>query len=190
MKLTLIRHGKTEANEKHLYCGFTDIPLSLTGKKELQTLKNSAAYPALLQSDTAVITSGMLRCEETLAILYGDLPHTINPAFKEMNFGKFEMYSYEKLKTNADYRNWITDDNEANLTPGGESGNLMKERVITALEKLIEANTDTLLITHGGVIAAIMDHLFPEEAKNRYEWQPGYGGGYRIDLDTRTYSQI
>ena len=28
MKLILIRHGKTAANEKHLYCGASDLPLS------------------------------------------------------------------------------------------------------------------------------------------------------------------
>ena len=27
MKLILIRHGKTVANENHLYCGSTDLPL-------------------------------------------------------------------------------------------------------------------------------------------------------------------
>ena len=26
MTIYLIRHGKTEANEKHLYCGSTDLP--------------------------------------------------------------------------------------------------------------------------------------------------------------------
>lgn len=35
MKLILIRHGKTEANEKHLYCGSTDVSLSESGIKEL-----------------------------------------------------------------------------------------------------------------------------------------------------------
>ena len=35
MRLILIRHGKTEANEKHLYCGSTDLPLSEAGKAAL-----------------------------------------------------------------------------------------------------------------------------------------------------------
>lgn len=38
MKLYLIRHGKTEANERHLYCGSTDLPLSNAGIRELQGL--------------------------------------------------------------------------------------------------------------------------------------------------------
>ena len=37
-----------------------------------------------------------------------------------------------------------------------------------------------MVITHGGVIAAVMEELFPEEQKNRYLWQPKPGHGYAI----------
>ena len=39
---------------------------------------------------------------------------------------------------------------------------------------------DTVIVTHGGVIASIMEHLFPHEKKNRYQWQPKPGDGYAI----------
>lgn len=45
LKVYLIRHGKTEANEKHLYCGKTDISLSERGKKELYDIKSTVKYP-------------------------------------------------------------------------------------------------------------------------------------------------
>ena len=38
MTVYLIRHGKTEANEKRLYCGSTDLPLSEKGREELNRL--------------------------------------------------------------------------------------------------------------------------------------------------------
>ena len=41
-----------------------------------------------------------------------------------------------------------------------------------------------------GVIAAIMDHLFPGEGKNRYEWQSAPGCGYLADLDRHYYFEI
>ena len=100
------------------------------------------------------------------------------------------MHSYEELKNDPDYIAWITGDNEANITPGGESGNLMTARVIGGLNQLITDGQDTLLVTHGGVIAAIMAHLFPAEEKNRYEWQPKPGGGYGIDLTEQQYTVI
>ena len=56
----------------------------------------------------------------------------------------------------------------------------MKQRVLSALSELRE---DTCILTHGGVIAAIMEHLFPEEGKNRYQWQPKNGCGYIVRQD-------
>ena len=48
------------------------------------------------------------------------------------------------------------------------------------LEAFSQIQEDTILVCHGGVIAAIMEHLFPEENKTRYDWQPKNGHGYRI----------
>ena len=41
-------------------------------------------------------------------------------------------------------------------------------------------------MTHGGSIAAIMAHLFPDEGKNRYEWQPKNGRGFLLERDRET----
>ena len=188
MTLILIRHGNTEASEKHLYCGSTDLPLSDGGRAALLERKASLGIP---QADGfRVVTSGMRRCEETLLLLYGDIPHETDAAFREMDCGAFEMRSYEEMKDDPDYIAWITGDNEANVCPGGESGQIMTARVLEGLRKLIEDGRDTLLITHGGVIAAIMTHLFPEEGKNRYERQPKPGGGYEIDLNAKCWRAV
>ncbi|MBQ7916170.1 MAG: histidine phosphatase family protein [Firmicutes bacterium] len=170
MSIYLIRHGKTEANERHLYCGSTDLPLSPAGIAELQTLHYSL-------QNVRFITSGMKRTEQTLDILFGPVPHTQDVRLREVDFGIFEMHSYEDLKDTPAYQAWITGDNEANIPPDGESGNQMTHRVLEAFAQIPD---NTVVITHGGVIAAIMAHLFPEENKNRYQWQPRPGNGYEI----------
>lgn len=170
MTIYLIRHGKTEANEKHLYCGSTDLPLSDAGRIELENLQYDI-------KNVRFITSGMKRTNETLRILFGDVPYEEDPRLREVDFGIFEMHSYEELKDDLAYQTWITGDNEANILPSGESGVQMKERVLAALSEIRE---DTCIVTHGGVIAAIMEYLFPGENKNRYEWQSRNGCGYII----------
>ena len=185
MKLILLRHGVTEANEKRLYCGSTDIGLSEAGKAALVRRKKETAYPDI--TGMRIMTSGMRRCEETLALLYGSVLHETDAAFREMDFGAFEMRSYEELKNDPAYQAWIAGDNEANVVPGGESGAIMTMRVLAGLDRLLADDRDTLLVTHGGVIAAIMANLFPDENKNRYEWQPAPGGGYVIELQQKTY---
>ena len=170
MTIYLIRHGKTEANEKWLYCGSTDLPLSEKGREELFRLHYEI-------KNVRFLTSGMRRTDETLKILFGEVLFDTDPRFREVDFGVFEMHSYEQLKDNPAYQIWCTGDNEANIPPNGESGLQMKQRVLEAFSEIKE---DTVLVCHGGVIAAIMEHLFPQENKTRYDWQPMNGCGYVI----------
>ena len=175
MIIYLIRHGKTEANERHLYCGSTDLSLSEAGQAELQNIHYDI-------KNVRFLTSGMKRTNETLQILFGDVPFEIEPRFREVDFGIFEMHSYEELKDTTAYQEWLTGDNETNVPPCGESGVQMKERVLQGFSEIKE---DTCIITHGGVIAAIMEHLFPDAGKNRYEWQPKNGQGYCLEIDSK-----
>ena len=170
MTIYLIRHGKTEANEKRLYCGSTDLPLSARGREELSQLHYEI-------KNVRFLTSGMKRTDETLKILFGGIPFDTDLRFREVDFGIFEMHSYKQLKDTQEYQAWLTGDNEANVPPGGENGEKMKQRVLGAFTEIEE---DTCIITHGGVIAAIMEYLFPEENKIRYDWQPKNGYGYEI----------
>ena len=176
MTVYLIRHGKTQANEQRLYCGSTDLPLSDNGRAELEKLQYELPKVQFL-------TSGMKRTNETLKALFGNVPFVEDSRFREVDFGDFEMRSYAQLKDLPEYQAWISGDNEANVPPNGESGLQMKQRILQAYSQITE---DTCLIAHGGVIAVIMAHLFPEENKTRYDWQPDNGCGYRIEGDTYT----
>ena len=171
MSIYLIRHGRTEANEKWLYCGSTDLSLSEKGRKELEGIHYEIPNARFL-------TSGMKRTNETLKLLFGDVPYEVDSRFREVDFGIFEMRSYYEIQEDPDYQAWLQGDNEANVPPEGESGLQMKQRVLEAFSELPD---NTVLICHGGVIAAIMGHLFPEEGKSRYDWQPSNGKGYRLE---------
>ena len=168
MTIYLIRHGQTEANEKWLYCGSTDLSLSEKGREELRGI--SYDIP-----NVRFLTSGMKRTNETLKILFGDVPYAVDPRFREVDFGIFEMWGYQEIKDTPEFQAWLAGNNEENVPPGGESGLQMKQRVIEAFSEIRE---DTVLVCHGGVIAALMAHLFPEENKSRYDWQPKNGKGY------------
>ena len=178
MTIYLIRHGKTEANERRLYCGSTDLPLSEGGRAELKGLRYDIR-------DVRFLTSGMRRANETLELLFGAVSYDTDPRFREVDFGAFEMRGYEELKDDPSYQAWITGENERNVPPRGESGAQMTQRVLAAFPELQE---DTCIVTHGGVIAAIMAHLFPEAGKHRYQWQPKNGHGYIIT--DKNYSEL
>ena len=85
MTVFLIRHGQTIANEQHLYCGSTDLPLSKAGREAL------ASRPSIDVGAARFITSGMRRCNETLALLFGGVPYEVMRDFREIDFGAFEL---------------------------------------------------------------------------------------------------
>ena len=91
MKLTLLRHGETDGSRRDLYYGAADIPAlpeSLAALRE-----NAAAYPRAAR----YYTSGLLRTEQTLAALYGPVPHVQLPGLREMDFFDFEMISFKLM---------------------------------------------------------------------------------------------
>lgn len=188
-KIHLLRHGHTEGNEKRLYYGRTDIPLSPGGKEKLRQMRARGGYPAA--EGCRVYISGMGRTVETLGILYGDLSHEAVPELREMDFGDFEMQTYETLKDREDFRLWMSGNSLENVCPGGESPNQMAARVIPAFEELAEREEDALVVCHGGVIAVIMAHLFSGE-KTIEEWIPEPGEGYTISWDgnRKAYERI
>jgi alpha-ribazole phosphatase len=181
----MLRHGHTEANEKKLYCGQTDLPLSENGIKEIESLKNQNIYP---EKPDIFFTSGLLRTLQTIDIIYGaDVKSTAEPLISEYKFGRFEMKSYEELKENADYQAWIMDDAGNVECPGGESKNQFNDRIKTGfaniLREIRNASVYSAMIScHGGVIVSIMELLNPH-TKNFYEWQPKPGRGYTLYYD-------
>ena len=90
--LYLIRHSLTEGNERRLYYGATDLPLTEAGRALCRSLRGSYDLP----DGVAFATSGMLRAEETLELLFGDVPHERFPDLREAEMGIFEMKSYDE----------------------------------------------------------------------------------------------
>lgn len=181
MKIYLIRHGRTMANRTYTYCGVTDMLLTGEGIDMLKEQKKAGGYPDPEGLD--VITSGLTRTEQTLSILFGNVPHRTDRAFSEMDFGAFEGFSYDQLKDRADYQEWISGDHMAKRCPGGESGNIMKERVLRGLDEVLKGGRDALIVCHGGVIAILFEHFFPNTGLNWYEIQPANGEGFLFEFE-------
>lgn len=177
MTVHIVRHGKTIANEQRLYCGETDLPLSEYGAQEIVSYKNEGIYPEA----SRFYSSGLIRADETLRIIYGDIPINAVPDIAEFRFGQFEMNSYADLVSMPEYQAWIADNTGMVACPGGECKNEFDRRVLKGFETILSRSQyeSAFVVCHGGVIARIMDSLFPNE-RNFYEWQPRPGRGYTL----------
>ena len=155
MKLTLLRHGDTEGSRKDLYYGAADISVLLDSLAALAARAKTGVYPTAAQ----YYTSGLLRTEQTIRALYGDVPHTQLAGLREMDFGDFEMKSYEELKDTPAYRAWAQDA-EHNVCPHGESAPQVLARNLAAIQPVLDAGEDAVCVIHGGVTAGLMMHWF------------------------------
>ncbi len=177
----LIRHGITEGNAKHLYYGSTDLPLIKEGREAVWFRKRAGIYPDI--NDFELITSSLTRTEQTLFEIYGNVEHITDPRLNEVDFGEFEMHTYDELKERDDYQEWISGDNWNNICPGGESGKIMFERALLAMNEYSLRNC--IIICHGGIISSLMNYYFPNETgkENFYLWQPAPCEGYCIHFN-------
>lgn len=198
-KIVLIRHGITEGNEMHMYYGSTDVSLSERGKHLLEKQREEGLYPI---SETAQFyTTGMLRTEQTLRIVYGDREHGVIEDLRELDFGEFEMHTYEELNSVPEYQKWITAEDSGKAPPGGESIDSFTKRIRRGFDELTIRNelymlklrnqrkeAMTICICHGGVISGIMDYIWPGEYKNFFEWIPDPGHGYVLLVEDGSFT--
>lgn len=165
--LHLIRHAPTPGNLSKKYIGWTD---------EAVLPFEAAADPA----KKIVWGSDLLRCRQTASVLFPNADYQGDPDFRECNFGEWEMKTYDELKNEPHYRDWI-DDPYLVTPPGGESFCQLAKRIERAIRKLPEGNEFTLIM-HGGPIRFLLSR-----AKNRsfLEQQAFHGDCHTIAWSSR-----
>lgn len=155
-RISIIRHGLTEANEKGIYIGKTDLPLSDKGAAELAAKMDEFDYPAVHK----VYSSPLRRCTETAEILFPYTDLCVVDDLRELDLGIFENKKVDELLENDDYKAWLRGGKDTR-PPQGESLEEMTARTYKALHEIItdmmyEGNTHCALITHGGVISNML----------------------------------
>lgn len=178
-RLILIRHSLTVGNERRWYYGSADLPLSDAGRA--LCLAKRGQLP--ISDRTHFATTGMLRTEETLELLFGEVSHAILPDLREMNLGKFECHTYDELKDDPNYQRWLSDADGVFVIPGGESNAGFTLRIERGVQALLRDETNEwLVVCHGGTIRRAMSFLFPNSGKAFWDWTTEPCGGYAVDF--------
>lgn len=186
--ISLIRHGRTEANERGVYIGTTDYPLSDLGRNELLDKLDRFVYPKVER----VYSSPLQRCTETAEILFPDRELAIAEEFRELHFGKFEGRSAEELLNDEAYRTWMKGGMDAK-PPEGESVAELSIRTYQGLYRiLLEMMQEDLrhcaLVTHGGVISNMLA-CFGIPKLDPRQIQTAPGEGFEIQINPQMWQQ-
>lgn len=178
--------------------------MSEKGIEETKKLAEEGIYPSSEGAQYA--TSGMIRADMTINIIYGDVPRKRISNLRELNFGDFELKPFEEIKENADFIKWRKSD-EVNLKtylvewfkddsdsrpPNGESKGEFAKRILKGLKELEGYHrlkelsnrhngndSHTVMVCHGGVTAMCMLINFQGE-RTFWEWVPKPGHGYTV----------
>lgn len=160
MRLFLVRHGQTLANQQGVFCGITDVPLTPLGELQAQQVAQwLAAVPF-----TQALSSELLRARQTATTVLGQRPLVLQtePGFNEMNFGDWEMRHHRELQqqdTQA-WDAWLADWQQACPT-AGESFPLFSQRISQQVQRLLSQSNDgdCLLVAHQGSLSLLMAGL-------------------------------
>jgi alpha-ribazole phosphatase len=174
-RLFLVRHGEVVRQGQKKFLGFTDLGLSLHGKKQIQALAEYLKGVALDQA----YASDLIRAADSAGIICQD--RGINPitcpAFREMNMGDWDGKSWEEIKEKNPKVNPRFFYNLNNFYfPGGENWPRFRIRVLKGMDILRKKGRgkNILLAAHAGVNRIILAQALGLRYRNMFLMDQGY----------------
>ena len=173
MIITAVRHTAPDVAPGTCY-GWTDVPVAATFAVEAEEVRQRLSG----REFGHVYTSPLSRCARLAHHCCGDIEVLADSDLREMHFGEWEMQRYDDIvdpRLQQFYRDYLH-----YRCPGGESFDDLRQRVERFVSRLDGA--DTLVFTHGGVIAALRVMAGQVPADTPFADSPGYGSITEIEL--------
>ena len=144
--------------------------------------RKGTAYPPV----DCIIASPLKRCVQTAKLIWPGQEIRTEPMLRECDFGQYERKTYEELKNEPEYIEWM-ESGGMTAFPGGEEQTEFRARCAAGAEKwigqLLEKRADSVaFVIHGGTIMAVLEQL-AEGPREFYRWQAENGGGYIAEAD-------
>ncbi len=184
-KLLLIRHCITQRHGDERFWGKTDIPLSDTGIKQAEQLRQRLASEEI----DAFFSSTLSRARATAEIIAAGHKKNVIACDElcECSFGDIEGHTFKEIERLFPALAKELANGTAFTFPGGESVTQLNERVKTFLKRLenLKPKDTAAIISHGGPLRLLICNLLGIAIKH---WQQ-----IRIDRGSlsivETYSQ-
>jgi alpha-ribazole phosphatase len=185
-RLFLVRHGEVVARGQKKFLGFTDLGLSLEGKKQMRRL---AGHLKPFHLDQAV-SSDLQRTLDSARILCQDrdLDPVPYAAFREMNMGAWDGKSWEEIKVKYPQAKGLYFSNLRTFRfPEGENWGQFRSRVLKGLESLLRENhgRNILLVAHAGVNRILLAQALGLRFRNMFFMEQDYACLNIIEYSSR-----
>ncbi len=184
-QLTLIRHGALDASLDDCYVGRLNIPLSATGNHQANQLANCFKKRKV----DAIWCSPALRAKQTAAPIAEQMDLTFSNMneLDEVNFGRWEGMTFEQISSvDSQLVTKWSELTEDFCFPEGESQIDFQQRVARVIDAVSNCEHHNIaLVTHGGVIRALICQLLGYPYRDYLKFEIKRGGFATFDL----YSQ-
>ena len=179
--LTLVRHGESEANVRHMLSGWLDVNLTDKGRRELEILRNTVKYPA----SEIYFSSPLKRCIETSHILFPDAEPIVRDDFLEINFRSMEGWILSsKEEIDAYFESWIADEpyiDEETISDVMERGS---EAILRTVRECRDKGLHSAtIVMHSGIMRSSVVALFNLDKSAFLEMSVPNGLGYILEFD-------
>ena len=168
LEVCLVRHAESVANASGRWQGHGNSPLSERGRTQAQALGGALAD----ESYDLVLSSDLSRAADTAASVDGGVEP--DRAWREIDVGAWEGLTMEEVTKRFPDQVAALQERREFAVGGGESWPMVFARVdeaLAALRKRMNAGGRVLVVTHGGVIAAVLAGLVG--ARERKPWPLG-----------------
>ena len=179
--LSLIRHGESEANVRHMLSGWLDVDLTDKGRKELQELRDMGCYP----ESEAYFSSPLRRCIETCGILFPDAVSAISDDYKEINFRSMEGYVLKgRAELDSYFKAWIRDEVRIDEETMSEAMARGRNAVLDTVRGCEGRGLHSAsIVMHSGIMRSALIALFSMDRKRFMEISVPNGLGYVLAFD-------
>lgn len=184
MDIYLVRHTKTDTL-KGLCYGQSDVGLAKTFLEEVQQLQQKLPE---FTANSRVFSSPLMRCVK-LAEQFSECV-TTDVRLLELDFGDWESRRFDDIDDDV-LQQW-TDNFVHAAPPNGESFTDLCQRVGAFWQEVVqempEATEQIIIITHAGVIRALLAHILKLPPANAFQFRVDVGSVHKFQhLDNFTY---
>jgi alpha-ribazole phosphatase len=181
MEIYLIRHTKTVAHTGLCY-GQTD--LDVDEDFLFQAAKIKEKLPEF-ENNFVIYSSPLQRCEKLAKCFTTEI--SIDELLQELSFGDWENCLFDDLPR-EEVERWTESFVEI-APPNGESFLQLVQRVEAFWQMLLSQNAQTIfIVTHAGVIRALLAVILQLPLKNAFQFQVDYGSVHKLRyVDGYTY---
>lgn len=184
-RLGLVRHGETYANVEKVWHGRTDTPLTELGQHQARRLGEH--FHHYMKPD-AIYSSPLQRAKNTAESIASrfNLSVNLDPRLMEFDLGDWEGRTFDSLKESGDIVQQLIQNSDF-TAPNGESQNMVKKRVVEAIEEIygLHKGQNIIVVAHGVTLGIALSHYIDNDTTNWFKYHKDNTSFSELCLNTK-----